>query len=109
MAPMTSIRVPLRTAGRPGSAHQPRRDSLSFLLLDPFRAEDERKLLAFLFREVRELVGFHADLVLVELALRTDGDPLPRRHRERAGDETCYPGEEHDPGVPRRPSGYAHD
>ena len=69
---------------------------------------DHLELVALLLRERAQLLLLDAQLVLVELALRPDRDPLPRRHRERAGHQPGDAGEHHDAVVRwcrrRRPS-----
>ena len=69
---------------------------------------DHLELVTLLRRERAQLLLLDAQLVLVELALRPDRDPLPRRHRERTGDQPGDAGEQHDAVVGwsrrRRPS-----
>ena len=71
----------------------------------PLRPVDQLELVALLLGERAQLLLLDAQLVLVQLALRADRDPLTRCHRQRTRDHPGDAGEHHDAVVDwcRRP------
>ncbi len=64
---------------------------------------------SFLIGRVVELVALQLDLVVEQLALRSDGDVLTDRHREAARQQTGHAGDDDRMGILARRSGHPHD